>query len=50
MACLSIIIEALKNLGYSYKESQELSKGLDKNLKIEDKIKLSLKNNNGKRH
>lgn len=44
------IIEALKNLGYSYKESQELSKGLDKNLKIEDKIKLSLKNNNGKRH
>lgn len=43
------VINALKNLGYTYKEAHELSKGVDKNLEIREKIKLSLKNTNGKR-
>ncbi|MFA9399218.1 MAG: helix-hairpin-helix domain-containing protein, partial [Clostridiaceae bacterium] len=37
------IIEALMSLGYSESESKKASKNVDKNVRIEDAIKASLK-------
>jgi len=40
------LVNALKGLGFSQNEIKEAIKGIDKNLKLEEKIKKALKKNN----
>ena len=45
----SELTQALQNLGFTRREATEMSKDVDPNLEIEQKIKLSLKSNETKR-